>query len=106
MWREEPATFAKLYAGIMPKEFWVDSVASELTDDELYQMLESLRQQLATSDKRHFPAPSKSGKHLSFYQPLKYPPLAQIRSYVALAAAVRCSVSNTVPTRGLNARYE
>jgi hypothetical protein len=29
----------------------------------------------------------KSGKHLSFYQPLKYPPLAQIRSQVALAAA-------------------
>jgi hypothetical protein len=63
----------------MPKEFWVDSVASELTDDELNQMLESLRQQLPTS------------KHLSFYQPLKYPPLA---------AAVRCSVSNTAPTRG------
>jgi hypothetical protein len=43
MWREEPAAFAKLCAGIMPKEFWVDSVASELTDDELNQMLESLR---------------------------------------------------------------
>jgi hypothetical protein len=53
MWREEPAAFAKLYAGIMPKEFWVDSIASELTDEELNQMLESLRQQLATSDKRH-----------------------------------------------------
>src|SRR6266536_803756 len=46
MWRERPGDFAKLYAGIMPREFWVESVATELADDELDRMIEMLRERL------------------------------------------------------------
>jgi hypothetical protein len=49
MSRERPSDFAKLYAGIMPREFWVESVATELADDELDRMIEMLRERLLTA---------------------------------------------------------
>jgi hypothetical protein len=49
MSREKPADFAKLYAGIMPREFWVESIATELADDELDRMIEQLRERVLTA---------------------------------------------------------
>jgi hypothetical protein len=49
MSRERPSDFAKLYAGIMPREFWVESVATELADDELELMIKMLRERLLTA---------------------------------------------------------
>jgi hypothetical protein len=46
MWRERPSDFCKLYAAIMPNEFWVDSVTQDLSDDELDAMIASLRTQV------------------------------------------------------------
>lgn len=46
MWRERPGDFAKLYAAVMPREFWIDNVASELSDDEIDRAIETLRDQL------------------------------------------------------------
>ncbi|HVI67943.1 MAG TPA: hypothetical protein VM910_35990 [Bradyrhizobium sp.] len=46
MWRERPGEFAKLYAAVMPREFWVDNVAGELTDDEIDRAIEMLREQI------------------------------------------------------------
>jgi hypothetical protein len=45
MWRERPGDFCKLYAAVMPREFWVDSVATDLSDDELDAMIANLRTQ-------------------------------------------------------------
>jgi hypothetical protein len=46
MWRERPGEFAKLYAAVMPREFWIDNVTSELTDDEIDRAIELLREQI------------------------------------------------------------
>jgi hypothetical protein len=46
MWRERPGEFAKLYAAVMPREFWVDNVVGELTDDEIDRAIEMLREQI------------------------------------------------------------
>src|SRR5262249_5303127 len=46
MWRERPGDFAKLYAAVMPREFWIDSVAGELSDDEIDRAIEILREQI------------------------------------------------------------
>jgi hypothetical protein len=46
MSRERPHDFAKLYAGIMPREFWVESIATDLADDELDRMIEMLRERV------------------------------------------------------------
>jgi len=46
MSRDRPHEFAKIYASVLPKEFLVQSVASELDDDELDRMIEALRQRV------------------------------------------------------------
>jgi len=43
MSRERPTEFAKLYASVLPKEYLVESVAAELSDDELDTLIEQLR---------------------------------------------------------------
>jgi hypothetical protein len=44
MCRTRPAEFVKAVFGIMPKEFVVESVLTDLTDDELFQKLEEYRE--------------------------------------------------------------
>jgi hypothetical protein len=51
MSRERPAEFAKLYASIMPREFWVDNL-TDLADDELDRMMEALREQLRVAQEQ------------------------------------------------------
>ncbi len=64
MWRERPGDFAKLYAGIMPREFWVESVATELADDELDRMIEQLRERvLAARQDEQLAPPLKVIEH-------------------------------------------
>jgi hypothetical protein len=46
MSRERPSDFAKLYAGIMPREFWVESTVSEMSDSEIDSLIETMRQRL------------------------------------------------------------
>jgi hypothetical protein len=46
MSRERPSEFAKLYAGIVPREFWVESAVTDLADDELDRMIEMLRERV------------------------------------------------------------
>jgi hypothetical protein len=47
MSRERPNEFAKLYAGILPRELTIETVAAELGDDELGEMIEMLRERVA-----------------------------------------------------------
>jgi hypothetical protein len=49
MWRERPGEFAKLYAAVMPREFWVDSAVTELDDGELDALIAQMRQRLLTA---------------------------------------------------------
>jgi hypothetical protein len=46
MSRTHPDHFAKLYAGLLPREFWVESTANQLDDDELDKVIEALRQRV------------------------------------------------------------
>jgi len=46
MSRERPADFCKLFASVLPKEFWLESTAQELSDEELDRMIEILRQRV------------------------------------------------------------
>jgi hypothetical protein len=59
MWRERPSDFCKLYAAVMPREFWVESVATDLSDDELEAMIANLRTQVleAAQELPTLPAP-------------------------------------------------
>jgi hypothetical protein len=45
MWRERPHEFVKSIFAIMPREFWVESIVTELADDELDRMIELFREQ-------------------------------------------------------------
>jgi F420-0:gamma-glutamyl ligase len=64
MSRERPSDFAKLYAGIMPREFWVESVATALADDELDRMIEMLRERaLAAQEEQQLAPPLKAISH-------------------------------------------
>jgi hypothetical protein len=45
MWRERPHEFVKVVATLMPREFLVESVVTELGDDELNNMISLLREQ-------------------------------------------------------------
>jgi hypothetical protein len=45
MSRERPADFAKLYASIMPREFWVDNL-SDVSDAEIDTMIAALRDKI------------------------------------------------------------
>jgi len=46
MSRERPSEFAKLFAGIVPRELWLDSTVNELEDGELDALIEQMRQRL------------------------------------------------------------
>jgi hypothetical protein len=64
MSRERPSEFAKLYAGIVPREFWVESAVTDLADDELDRMIEMLRERvLAARDEQALPSAPKMIEH-------------------------------------------
>src|SRR5262245_43877748 len=44
MSKQNPCDFCKLYGSLMPREFWIDSTAQQLSDEELDAMIEQLRQ--------------------------------------------------------------
>ena len=44
MSKQNPRDFCKLYGSLMPKEFWIDSTAQQLSDEELDDMISQLRQ--------------------------------------------------------------
>jgi hypothetical protein len=49
MSKEKPADFAKLYAGLMPREFWVEaSATAEMDDAELERIVSAMRERLLT----------------------------------------------------------
>jgi hypothetical protein len=49
MSKEKPADFAKLYASLMPREFWVEaSATAEMDDVELDRVIEAMRERLLT----------------------------------------------------------
>jgi hypothetical protein len=49
MSKEKPADFAKLYAGLMPREFWVEaSATAEMDDAELDRIISAMRERLLT----------------------------------------------------------
>jgi hypothetical protein len=56
MSREKPADFAKLYAGVMPKEFVFENVVNELSDEDRRFIMEMLyakdRQDMLLDDSR------------------------------------------------------
>jgi len=49
MSKERPADFCKLFASVLPKEFWLESTAQELSDEELDRMIEILRERVLVS---------------------------------------------------------
>ena len=51
MSRERPSEFAKLYASIMPREFWVDNL-TDLSDDEVDRMIETLRDRIRAEEEQ------------------------------------------------------
>src|SRR5262249_38013711 len=51
MSKQEPAKFCALYGGIVPKELWIDQGISTWSDEELHDMLETLRQQVLEAKK-------------------------------------------------------
>jgi hypothetical protein len=46
MSRERPNEFVKIYASVMPKEFWFDSTVTELDDGELDALIAQMRERL------------------------------------------------------------
>ena len=44
MMKTNPRDFCKLYGNLMPKEFWIDSTAQQLSDEELDVLIVQLRQ--------------------------------------------------------------
>ena len=44
MWRTRPHDFVRSVFAIMPREFIVENVVTELADDELEQMIQMLRE--------------------------------------------------------------
>jgi len=41
--KQDPAKYCALYGGIVPKELWIDQGISTWSDEELHDMLETLR---------------------------------------------------------------
>jgi hypothetical protein len=41
---EEPATYLKIVASLMPREMTIESVVSDMRDDELDELIEALRE--------------------------------------------------------------
>jgi hypothetical protein len=50
-WRERPHDFVKSVFTIMPKEFVVENIVTELADSELETMIDTLRRQRALDEK-------------------------------------------------------
>src|SRR5262249_51737602 len=46
MSKQNPRDFAKLYASVLPKEFWLESTAQELSDEDLDRVIENIRSRL------------------------------------------------------------
>jgi hypothetical protein len=53
MWRERPHEFVKFVGSVMPKEFVFENVVTELADDELDRMIETLRERALAARKEH-----------------------------------------------------
>ena len=52
MWRTRPHDFVRSVFAIMPREFIVENVVTELADDELEQMIQMLRERALAYDER------------------------------------------------------
>jgi len=50
-WRERPHDFVKSVFAIMPREFVVENIVTELADSELETMIDTLRRQRALDEK-------------------------------------------------------
>ena len=58
MSKQNPKDFAKLYGALMPKEFWIESTAQQLSDEELDTLIGQLRQRaLEAREEQTLPAP-------------------------------------------------
>jgi len=66
MSRTHPEKFSQLYAGLLPREFWVDSVAHELDDVELDKVIEGIRARLIeTREERALDGQMKLVEHVT-----------------------------------------
>jgi len=52
MWRTRPHEFVRCVFAIMPREFIVENVVTELADDELERMIQMLRERALAHDER------------------------------------------------------
>ena len=58
MSKQNPRDFCKLYGALMPKEFWIESTAQQLSDEELDTLIGQLRQRaLEAREEQTLPAP-------------------------------------------------
>src|SRR5262245_60022983 len=51
MFREEPAAYCKLIASVLPREIAFENVTSEMSDDQIDELLIQLRQRVVESRK-------------------------------------------------------
>jgi len=54
-WRERPHDFVKSVFAIMPREFVVENIVTELADSELETMIDTLRRQRALDERDEIP---------------------------------------------------